>query len=137
MKSLLRCCWHLRIMSRREKLLISHLVGREEVPPLDAISVPAPGLPTSEERRRLVQRLRPSSWDNRHESPSQVQPGTPVIQCDCCFLRTEEDASMITVLVAIDTVYKQMVKKLSIRKSQSGRIRRIRRTSQSDHPRRL
>ena len=37
------------------------------------------------------------------------QPGTPVIQCDCCFLKTEEDAPMVTVLVAVDTVYKQMV----------------------------
>ena len=32
-----------------------------------------------------------------------------VIQCDYCFLSTEEDAPMITVLVAIDTVYKQTV----------------------------
>ena len=47
---------------------------------------------------------------------------------------------MVTVLVAIDTVYKQMVaipferkgKQRSICKSQSGRIRTIRRTSQSD-----
>ena len=37
-------------------------------------------------------------------SRSQNQPGTPVIQCDYCFLKTEEDAPMVTVLVAIDTV---------------------------------
>ena len=30
------------------------------------------------------------------------------IQCDCCFLKTEEGLPMITVL-AIDTVHKQMV----------------------------
>ena len=42
-------------------------------------------------------------------SRSQNQPGTPVIQCDYCFLKTEQDAPMVTVLVAIDTVYKQMV----------------------------
>ena len=47
--------------------------------------------------------------ENRHVSRSQNQPGTPVIQCDYCFLKTEEDAPMVTVLVAIDTVYKQMV----------------------------
>ena len=40
---------------------------------------------------------------------SQNQPGTFVISCDYCFLKTEEDAPMVTVLVAIDTVYKQMV----------------------------
>ena len=37
------------------------------------------------------------------------QPGTPVTQCDYCFLKTEEDAAMVTVLVAIGTVYEQMV----------------------------
>ena len=42
-------------------------------------------------------------------SRSQNQPGTPVIQCDYCFLKTEEDAPMVTVMVAIDRVYKQMV----------------------------
>ena len=46
---------------------------------------------------------------NRDVSRSQNQPGTPVIQCDHCFLKTVEDAPMVTVLVAIDTVYKQMV----------------------------
>ena len=45
--------------------------------------------------------------DTSHEHKNQ--PGTPVIQCDYCFLKTEEDAPMVTVLVAIDTVYKQMV----------------------------
>ena len=52
---------------------------------------------------------------------------------------------MVTVLVAIDTVYKQMVaiplekkgKQRSVCKSQSGRTRATRRTSQCDHPRRL
>ena len=38
--------------------------------------------------------------DMNHDHKSQ--PGTPVIQCDCCFLKTEEDAPMIAVLVAID-----------------------------------
>ena len=47
--------------------------------------------------------------ENRHESQSQVQPSTPVIRCDCCFLKTEEDAPMFSVLIGIDTVYKQMV----------------------------
>ena len=53
--------------------------------------------------------VRARGRENRHVSRSQNQPGTPVIQCDYCFLKTEEDAPMVTVLVAIDTVYKQMV----------------------------
>ena len=81
--------------------------------------------------------------NNRHVSRSQNQP--PVIHCDYCFLKTEEDAPMVTVLVAIDTVYKQMIviplekkgKQRPACKSQSGRIRTIRRTSQGNHPRRL
>ena len=87
--------------------------------------------------------VRARGRENRHEARSQVQSSTPDIQCDDCFLKTEEDAPMITVLVAMDTVFKQMVaiplekkkkgQQRSIRKSQSGRIR----TSQSDHPRRL
>ena len=95
------------------------LMGREEVLPV-SIEVPAPGEPTSEERRHHGHTHLPyQSWcyvcvrargrENRHESRSQVQPGTPVIQCEHCFLRTEEDAPMITVLVAIDTVCKQVV----------------------------
>ena len=59
--------------------------------------------------------------------------------------RLKDDAPMITVLVAIDTVYKkddcntfwEEGQQRSICKSQSGRIRTIRWTSQSDHPRRL
>ena len=47
--------------------------------------------------------------EHRHVSRSQNQPGRPVIKCDYCFLKTEKDAPMVTVLVAIDTVYKQMV----------------------------
>ena len=47
--------------------------------------------------------------ENRHVSRSQNQPGTPAIQCDYCFLKTEEDAPTVTVLVATDTAYKQMV----------------------------
>ena len=88
-------------------------------PPV-AIEVPAPSELTSEERRhhRLTHWpyqpwcnvcLRARGRENRHESRSQNQPGRHVIQCDDCFLKTEEDAPMISVLVAIDTVYKQMV----------------------------
>ena len=94
------------------------LMGRE-VPPPVAIKVPALGEPTSEERKHHgLTHLPYQSWcnvcvranggENRHESRSQAQPGTPVFQCDY-FLRTEEDAPMITVLVAIDTVYIEMV----------------------------
>ena len=39
----------------------------------------------------------------------KTSPDTPVIQCDYCFRKTEEDAPVVTVLVATDTVYKQMV----------------------------
>ena len=96
------------------------LMGREEVEPPVAIEVPAPDEPTSDERRhhRLTHLpyqpwcnicVRARGRENRHVSRSQNQPGTPVIQCDCCFLKTEEDAPMVRVLVAIDTVYKQMV----------------------------
>ena len=96
------------------------LMGREEVEPPIAMEVPLPGEPTSEERRhhRLTHLpyqpwcnvcVRARASENRHESRSQNQPGTPVIQRDCCFLKTEEDAPMFTVLVAIDTVHKQMV----------------------------
>ena len=64
------------------------LMGREEVPPPVAIEVPAPGEPTSEERKRYgLTHLPYQSWcnvcvrargrENRHESRSQAQPGTP------------------------------------------------------------
>ena len=53
--------------------------------------------------------VRARGRENRHVSLSQNQPGTPVIQYDYCFLKTEEDDPMVTVLVATDTVYKQMV----------------------------
>ena len=54
----------------------------------------------------------------------------PFIQCDYCFLKTEKNAPMVTILVATDTVYEQMVaiplEKKGHRdpfcKSQSGRI---------------
>ena len=36
---------------------------------------------------------------------------TPVIQFDYCFLKTEDDAPMITVLVAIDTIAIPLEKK--------------------------
>ena len=92
----------------------------EEVEPPVPIEVPAPDEPTSDERRHHgLTHLPYQPWcnicvrargrENRHVSRSQNQPGTPVIQCDYCFLKTEEDAPMVTVLVAIDTVYKQMV----------------------------
>ena len=62
-------------------------------------------------RQRFFHRqcVRDRGRENRHESRSQNQPDIPVIQCDCCFLKTEEDPPMVTVLVDIDTVYKQMV----------------------------
>ena len=96
------------------------LMGREEVEPPVAIEVPAPVEPTSDERRhRGLTHLPIQPWcnvcvrargrENIHESRPQNQLGTPVIKCDYCFLKTEEDAPMVTVLVAIDTVYKQMV----------------------------
>ena len=53
--------------------------------------------------------VRAPGRENRHVSRSQNQPGTPVIQCDDSFVKTEEDAPVVTVLVATDTVYKQMV----------------------------
>ena len=88
-------------------------------PPV-AIEVPTPGEPTSDERRHHgLTPLPYQPWcnvcvrargrENRHVSRSQNQPDTPVIQCDNCFLKTHEDAPMITVLVVIDTVHKQMV----------------------------
>ena len=91
------------------------LMGREEVKQPVAIEVPAPDEPTSDERRHHgLTHLPFQPWcnicvrargrENRHVSRSQNQPRTPVIHCDYCFLKTEED-----VLVAIDTVYKQMV----------------------------
>ena len=96
------------------------LMGRKEVEPRVAIEVPAPDEPTVDERRHhglthLPYQLwcnicvRARGRENRHVSRSQNQPGTPVIQCDYCFLKTEADAPMVTVVVAIDTVYKQMV----------------------------
>ena len=96
------------------------LMGREEVEPPVAIEVRAPDGPTCNERRHHgLTHLPYQPWcnvcvrargrENRHVSRSQNQPGTPVIQCDYCFLTTEEDAPMVTDLVAIDTVYKQMV----------------------------
>ena len=96
------------------------LMGREEVEPPVAIEVPAPDEPTRDERRHHgLTHLPCQHWCNvcvrargrehGHVSRSQNQRGTPVIQCDHCFLQTEEDAPMVTVLVAIDTVYKQMV----------------------------
>ena len=95
------------------------LMGREEVEPPVAIEVPAPDEPTSGERRHHgLTHLPYQPWcnicvrargrKNRHVPRSQNQPGTPVIQCDYCFLKTEEDAPMVTVLVAIDTVHKQI-----------------------------
>ena len=96
------------------------LMRREEVEPPVAIEVPAPDEPTSAERRHHgLTHLPYQPWcnvcvrargrENRHVSRSQNQPRTHVIQCDYCFLKTQEDAPMVTVLVAMDTVYKQMV----------------------------
>ena len=87
------------------------LMGREDVEPPVAIEVPAPDEPTSDERRHhgLTQLpyqpwcnicVRARGSGNRHVSRSQNQPGTPIIQCDYCFLKTEEDAPMVRVLVA-------------------------------------
>ena len=44
-------------------------------------------------------RARGENTDMSHDHKSSR---TPVIQCDYCFLKTEEDAPMMTVLVAID-----------------------------------
>ena len=155
-KLLFRCCWHLWMRSQRGELLTSHLWRRRwsanwwdekkwNLQLRSKFRHPVSQPVTSGDIMDTHLQYHP--WcnicvrargrENRHVSRSQNQPGTPVIQCDYCFLKTEEDAPMVTVLVAIDTVYKQMVKKLSIRKSQSRRIRTVRRTSQSDHPRRL
>ena len=118
----LHCQVVLWMMSQREKLLISHLstrrwsgkvTGREEVPTPVAIEVPAPGERPVKSGNVIDTHthLQYQSWcivcvrargkGNRHKSRSQFWPGTPVIQCDCCFLKTQEDAPMITVLVAI------------------------------------
>ena len=51
-----------------------------------------------------VSELAGEKTDMSHDHKNQ--PGTPVIQCDYC---SGKDAPMVTVLVAIDTVYKQMV----------------------------
>ena len=100
--------------------MVRELVGRDEVAPPVALELPTPGEPSSNERRRHgLTHVPCQAWcnvcvrargrENRLESRSQVQPGTPVIQCDYCFLKTDEEAPIITVLVAIDTVYKHMV----------------------------
>ena len=96
------------------------LMGREEVEPPVAIEVPAPDEPTSDERRHhghtfchinlgatSVSELVGEETDTRHGH--RFSQAHPVVQYDCCFLKTGEDAPMVTVLVAIDTVYKQMV----------------------------
>ena len=124
-----------------DKEMECELKGREEVPPPVAIEVPAPGAPTSEERRHHgFTHLPYQPWGNvcvrargreKHEARSQVQPGTPVIQCDYCFLNTEEE-------VAIDTVYKQMVAITLEENGNSDPIAsRSLAASQCDHPRSL
>ena len=88
-KSLLRCCWHL-IFPPVDDEMEREWMGREEVPPPVVIEVQAPGEPNSEERRHHGPTHLPyQSWcnvcvrargrENRHESRSQVQSGTPVI----------------------------------------------------------
>ena len=114
--------FHLWMRNQRGKLLISHLLtgemerelmGREDVEPPVAIEVPAPDEPTSDERRHHgLTHLPYKPWcnicvrargrGNKHVSRSQNQPGTPVIQCDFCFLKTEEDAPMVTAFVLHD-----------------------------------
>ena len=84
------------------------LMGREEVEPPIAIEVPAPDEPTQWRAETLWTHVCRINLGATSVS-EQNQPGTPVIQCDYCFLKTEEDAPMVTVLVATDTVYKQMV----------------------------
>ena len=84
------------------------LIGRVEVEPPVAIEGLAPDEPTSDERRHHgLTHLPYQPWcnvcvrargrENRHVSRSQNQPGTRVIPCDCCFVKTEEDAPMATV----------------------------------------
>ena len=92
-----------------DEVMERELVGREEVPPPVAIEAPAAGGQTVKRGYITVSHTCHTNLENRHEARSQVQPGTPVIQCDYSFLKTEDDAPMITVLVAIDAVYKQMV----------------------------
>ena len=127
-----------------EEEMERELMEREEVEPPVAIEVPAPDEPTSDERRHHglthlpYQPLcnvcvRARGGENRHVSRSQNQPGTPVIQCDYCFLKTKEDASIVTLLVTKTQCTNGWLSFFS----QSGRIRTIRRTSQSDHPRKL
>ena len=85
------------------------LMGREEVPPPVAIEVPAPGEPTHLPYQSWCNVcVRARGRENRRESRSQAKPGTPVTHCDHCFQKTEEDAPMITVLVAIGSVCKQV-----------------------------
>ena len=109
------------------------LMRREEVKPPVAIEDPAPDEPTSDERRHHgLTHLPYQPWcnvcvrargrENRHVSRSQNQPGTPVIQCDFCFLKTEEDAPMVTVLVAIDTVCNRWLPFLLKRKETEIRL---------------
>ena len=76
------------------------LMGREDVEPPVAIEVPAPDEPTSEERRwtshicrinlgaTSVSELAGEKTDMCHGHKTSQ----PVIQCDYCFLKTEEDA---------------------------------------------
>ena len=92
------------------------LLGREEVEPPGAIEVPATDEPTSDEWRHhghinlgatSVSELAGEKTDTCHDH--KTKPCTPIIRCDYCSLKTEECTPMVTVLVAIDTVYKLMV----------------------------
>ena len=83
---------HLWMKSQRGKLWISHLLtrrwkrelmGREEVEPQAAIEVPAPGEPTSDERRHhghtfavstLVQHLCRRSWERKQKCVTVTKP---------------------------------------------------------------
>ena len=123
-KLLFRCCWHLWIWEPAgeapdlpfiDEEMECELMGREEMEPQVAIEVPSPDEPTSDERRHhglthLPHQLRCNicvrarGRENRHVSRSQNQPGTPIIQCDYRFLKTEEDVPMVTILVDIDTL---------------------------------
>ena len=90
--------WEAHDLPRVDEEMERELMGREEAEPPVAIEVLALGEPTSDERRHhglthwpyqlwcnVCVRARGS--ENRDESRSKNQPGTPVIQCDYCFLK--------------------------------------------------
>ena len=83
-------------------------MGREEGAPPVVREFPALGEASSDERRyHALVRIPYQAWchvcvrargrEKRRESRSQLQPGIQVIQCDYWFLKTEEEAPVVTV----------------------------------------